>query len=122
MKRMVRPCWTARILRVVKLPPSRVSLHVVDHVAVGVAGSQEVAVERVHDPLGGHGLAGGRQRLADDLAAEDRQEAEVLTATAEDGVLDLLQLEKLEQDLERLAHQHLLARTGPAIRSLNAAT
>jgi len=69
-----------------------------------VADAQEVAVHRVGEALAGDGLFRGRQRLADDLAAEHVAPAEVLTLTAEEIVLDAFEAEQIEQLAEDVRH------------------
>ncbi len=75
-------------------------------------------MERVDAPALGDGLLGGRERLADDLAAEDPAPAEVLAVTAEDVLLDALELEDRHQLVDEvllrghvvLGHGSLLGR------------
>ena len=53
--------------------PVAVALDLEDHRASALTGTQEVAVHRVRVPPGGHGEAGGTQRLCGDLPAEQRR-------------------------------------------------
>ncbi len=85
-------------------------LHRVDHRQAGVAGAQEVAMQRVHMALRLHRLARRRQRLAQHLAAEQLAEAEVLADAAEQVLLDGFEAQQGDQFVEHLGHGVLLSK------------
>ena len=66
-----------------------------------VAGADEVAVQRVHEPLRVDGAAGGDQGLAGDLAAEDPLRADRRAHPPEGRLVDLLEVEHLQQLVDR---------------------
>jgi hypothetical protein len=81
-------------------PPVTDAVHLVDDRRGGVAGAEEVRVQRV----GAASLdrpAGGDERLARDLAAEDALAALVGAPAAEQVHLELLEVEDVDELLER---------------------
>ena len=77
------------------------ALDVVDDGPRGVAGEQEVAVQRVHRPAGVHRARRRHQRLAQHLAAEDALPAFVAAGAAEQVVLQRLEVEGGEEGVQR---------------------
>ena len=76
IEKMTSPSCTADTSRAENDPPSRIAPHVQQHGPVGPASAQEVAVQRVREPVVGHGQARGEQRLRRDLpAVQDRMPA-----------------------------------------------
>ena len=61
-------------------------------------------MQRVHRAVALRGAAGGDQRLAGDLAAEDPLQGLVRAAAPEDVDLDLLQVEQVDQLLGGVGH------------------
>ena len=70
----------------------------------GVARSEEVGVQRV-DGARAHRPAGGDQGLLRDLAAEDALTLLVRAPTPEDVDLDRLEVEQIDEALERAGHR-----------------
>jgi hypothetical protein len=70
---------------------------------VGLAGPQEVGVQRVHQPVL-DGAPRRDQRLPGDLPAEDALAFLGGAGPTEDVLLDLLQVEDAQQLVERLGH------------------
>ena len=79
--------------RVVKLPPSRDAFDVVDDVVFGVAGKQEIAVQRMDGAVLADRLPGGGKRLAQHLAAVDALPADAGAGAAKQIVLEPLETE-----------------------------
>jgi len=72
----------------------------------GVAGEQEIGMERVRRPIGNiDGAAGGDQRLADHLAAINALPAHLRRAAAKEIDFDLLQIEDAQQIRNRRGHR-----------------
>jgi hypothetical protein len=88
----------------------------------GSPGPDEVRVQRVHRPVVGHGPSGGDQRLPGDLAAVHPLDGLVGRPAAEDVDLDLLQVEQVEEPVERVAHEPAAAAAAAAIGGNRAAT
>ena len=78
-------------------------LDLVDDRCADVARHEEVRVQRVHVPIL-NGVARGRQRLTEHLAAEDTRPAQIAALAAEDPILDALEREQLEKIGEDRAH------------------
>ena len=78
-------------------------LDLVDDRRIDVARHEEVRVQRVHVAIL-DGVARGRQRLAEHLAAEHARAAQVAALAAKDPILDALELEQLEEIGEDRAH------------------
>ena len=74
--------------------------------------AEEIGVERVGVALGGDGLDGGGERLAEDLPAEDRAPAEVLAAAAEQVAVEAFEAEQRDQVGEEALHALLVAQRG----------
>ena len=70
IEKIVSPCWIALTRRVQNDPPSRSRSTMYTVGRPGVAGPQEVAVQRVHLELRVDGAHRRHQRLAGDVAAE----------------------------------------------------
>ncbi|MBB3730705.1 hypothetical protein FHR33_006565 [Nonomuraea dietziae] len=79
-------------------------LDVVDDRDGRVSWADEVGVQGVHVTSLWHGTARGDERLGGDLTAEHPLDALFGAAPAEDVELDLLQVEQVEQLLERFVH------------------
>ncbi|CAM5487929.1 hypothetical protein SVIOM74S_05735 [Streptomyces violarus] len=71
----------------------------VDDGRAGIAGAQEVRVERVRGPVLGDRAPGGDERLGRDLPAEDAGDDGGPGPATEDVLLDLLQVEQIEEVL-----------------------
>jgi hypothetical protein len=71
----------------------------VDDGCAGIAGAQEVRVERVRGPVLGDRAPGGDERLGRDLPAEDPGDDGGPGPATEDVLLDLLQVEQIEEVL-----------------------
>jgi hypothetical protein len=69
-----------------------------------VPGAQEVGVQRVDAARGIDRPGGGDERLAGDLAAEHALAVLVGLAPAEDVLLDLLEVEQVDELVERRSH------------------
>ena len=74
----------------------------------GVAGAQEVRVQRVHPPVL-HGSPGRHQRLAGDLTAEDALALLVELGAPEDVDLNGLEVEQVDQEVKGRAHGPMFA-------------
>ena len=82
------PCWIATTRREVKLAAVAGAVHFVEDRNLGIAGAQEIGVEGMADaPL--DRAAGGDQRLAQHLPAEDALHAVFRALAAENIFLDL---------------------------------
>ncbi len=81
------------------------AVDLVDDRHAGVAGPQEIGVQRMRLAVGLHGAGGGDERLADHLAAEDALPADLRAATAEEVVLQRLQVEDAEEVLDGVRHE-----------------
>ena len=79
------------------------ALDVVDNRPRGVARQQEVAVQRVGDPLRRHSAYGGHQRLAQHLPAKDALPAVLRAAAAKQVLLQRLQVQNGQKIVERAA-------------------
>ena len=73
------------------------ALDVVDNRCLGVAGAQEVGVQRVRLARAVDRALRRRQRLAKHLAAEDETCADVAALTAKQVVFQLFRLQQLDQ-------------------------
>ena len=102
---MAFPCWMATTRRVVNERPSRMRSTRRGWDG-GVARAQEVGVQRVHRPVGGSTVRAAATRAwPGHLAAEDPLAVHVGTEAAEDVDLDGLEVEQLDQTVDRhLAH------------------
>ena len=90
------------------------ALDVVDDGPRGVAGEQEVPVQRVHRPARVDRARRRHQRLAQHLAAEDALPALVAAGAAEQVVLQRLEVEGGEESVQRaLAARHRRWTLGP---------
>ena len=93
------------------------SVDVVDDRYARIAGSQEVRVERVHEPVL-HGATRSDQRLSGDLTAEHALAVLVGAEPPEQVDLELLQLQQLDQLVERTSHEAGILEARPeALRS-----
>ena len=81
-------------------PPVAHPVDVVDDRDVGVAGADEVGVQRVHGPVRLDRAAGGDQRLPGHLAAEHPLPGRLRADSAEDVLLDLLEVEQPDQTVD----------------------
>ena len=72
---------------------------------VRIARPQEVGVQGVHPPVGVDGAAGGDERLPRHLPAEDPLALLVRAVAAEDVHLDGLEVQQLEQSVQRISHE-----------------
>ena len=106
---MVLPCWIADTRRVVNDLPSRTPVDHVDQRHRRVARPDEVGVQGVHRPVRRHRTPGRDQRLARHLPAEHPLHPHIRADAAEDVFLDLLQVEELEEPVQRLTHDGPLA-------------
>ena len=88
------------------------AVDVVDDRHARVAGSQEVRVERVHEPVLDRATRGD-QRLPGDLAAEHALAVLVRAEPAEQIDLELLQLQQFDQLVERSSHEAADPRGAP---------
>ena len=79
--------------RVVKLPPSRNAVDLVDDRHGRVAAQHEVAMQRMDVAVGLDGALRRHQRLADDLAAEHPLPARLRAAATEQVVFQRLEVE-----------------------------
>jgi hypothetical protein len=84
------------------------ALDLVDNGRLHVAGAQEIGVQGVSRPLGGHGALGGNQRLPDHLSAKDAEAAQVRTRTAKQIVFQHFQIQLVQQGLQGWRHGVLL--------------
>ncbi len=91
------------------------AVDLVDDGDAGVAGAQEIGVQRMRLAVGLDGARGGDQRLPDDLTAENPLPTILRAATAEEVVLERLQVEDAEQVLDGGCHG-VLARIRRASR------
>ena len=81
------------------------AVDVVDDRHLGIAGEQEIGVQRMRRPAAHvDGAAGGDQRLADHLPAEHALPADLRRAAAEQVHLELLEIEDGEQVLDGGGH------------------
>src|SRR5918994_3804865 len=78
-------------------PPVADAIHLVEDRQLGIAGPQEIGVERVDSPVGLDRAGGGHQRLAGHLPAEDPLAVLVRRDAPEDVDLDRLEVEQLDQ-------------------------
>ncbi len=100
--------------RVVKLLAVADAVDLVHDRRGRIAGAQEVRVQRVHVALGFaladgffDSAAGGDERLAGDLSAENALALLVWRLPAEDVDLDAFEIEELDEIVEsRLVHRH----------------
>ena len=83
------------------------AVDLVDDRHARVAGAQEVRVQAVHRPVRRDGAAGGDERLAGDLPAEDPLQRLVRLLAAEDVDLDALEVEQLHELVQggRVGHR-----------------
>ena len=98
IEKIVSPCWTALTRRVANEPPSRSRSTRYTVGARGVAGPQEVAVQRVHLVLRVDRAHRRHQRLAGDVTAERALQEPGFGAehaAAIDVDLELLEIEDL---------------------------
>ena len=80
------------------------AVDLVDDRHLGVARPHEIAVQRMHVPVGLDGALRGDQRLGDGLAAEDALPVELRAATTIQVVFQLLQVENGEKLLHGRRH------------------
>ena len=78
------------------------TVHIVDHGQGRIAGPEKIGVQAVGFSIRRHGLIGGRQGLAQHLAAENAAESQILALTAKDIFFDLLQFEQVQQFRQHL--------------------
>jgi hypothetical protein len=78
-------------------PPVADAIHLVEDRQLGIAGPQEIGVERVDSPVGLDRACRGHQRLAGHLPAEDPLVVFVRRDAPEDVDLDRLEVEQLDQ-------------------------
>ena len=87
------PCWIATTRRAVKDCAVAAAVDFVDDGHPGIAGAQEIGVQRMADAIL-DGAVGRDQRLTQDLPAEDALPAVLGRHAAEDVVLDPLKVEQ----------------------------
>jgi len=114
MEKIALPCWIAVD------PPRRIALAVaqpldlVDDRNLGIAGQDEIAVQRVRQPPF-DGAAGRHHRLPDHLPAEHPLPARLRAVAAEHVHLDRFEVENGEQVNQALGHQSLLGMKVPSL-------
>ncbi len=84
------------------------AVHLVEDGHGGVAGPQEVRVQRVHTPVV-HGSSRRHQCLTGDLTAEDALAFLVELGAPEDVDLNGLEVEEVDQEVKRCAHRPMFA-------------
>ena len=77
----------------------------VDNGDLGIAGQQEIPMERVRRPLRDHCAAGSDQRLANDLAAKNPLPADLRRTATKQIYLDGFKIEDGEQILYGRVHE-----------------
>jgi hypothetical protein len=78
-------------------------LDLVDDRPLGIAGAQEIGVQRMRHALGRHRSLCGDERLSEHLAAVDPVPARIEADASEQVLLKRLEVEHAEQGLEGLA-------------------
>ena len=90
------------------------AVDLVDDRNAGIAGPEEIGVQRMRLAVGLDGARGGDERLPDHLAAENALPTILRAATAEEVVLERLQVEDAEQVFDGDCHG-VLVRMWPAM-------
>ena len=98
------------------------AVDLVDDGLARVARAQEVAVHRVDGPIVRDRLLRRRERLAEDLTAEDVAPPEVLALSAEEVLLDAFEPEEVEELGQDGGHARIVARPSSTRESSRSVT